>query len=289
MSASFGGADALSFTLGNGTTTTAVGLTVIAGWWRPTTLAAGDTYWSAGATAATFLEVASTTSQLSLGVNCATTDGYYTTSDAGIVVNTWQFIAVAIQASSTSSHFVEFFLGTETSRPRLLGKTTIVAPSGNVTAETGLVICGGAIVGDCLAAQVSQVYAINGVNETTGVTGMDTTFILDRYITPMWEGRIERVISSVILGNGGYTATTPMPSLNGTDVRNRFRWMPFDAGTPFYCYTAQRETSATDISLQTVESGTLFGTPAFSFLEPAAQRRNDNPTSSGTLPLLMRR
>lgn len=100
MSFTFGGAttDDVSASVTNNYA--ASGSTLLAcGWFYPTTLTAGRYYFSFANVIG--LAVAATTSELTWTCDNATTDGVWTSTTAGIVVNKWQFIAILATQSNT--------------------------------------------------------------------------------------------------------------------------------------------------------------------------------------------
>lgn len=291
MSIRFPGSTGITFTSGAGGTVTGVGTTIIAGWWRTTSIASGDYYWSAGSTNTTLTSLrASATGSANLEVRLdqATTDSIYRSTDASLTTNTWQFIAVAIQ--STTGGVADMFVGTETERPRLLSKTTVTAGSGAMSAQANLHICSGLTTGAYLGAYVSQVYNVVSANDYLNATTLDAQYCLDRFIVPMWNGTFDPTSAMIVLGNG-------LPGLfpSTTYTQHRVRWMPMSATTGIGStlatpvYVVQRENSATSMSSSTVMTTVEVGTPEFSILEPAAVRRMDNPATQNVVsPLLMR-
>lgn len=70
---------------------TASSTLLVCGWWRPTTLTAARSYFSFGNVVTA--RIGTTTSEIEMITDQATTDGVFTTTGAGIVVDEWHFLA----------------------------------------------------------------------------------------------------------------------------------------------------------------------------------------------------
>lgn len=175
--------------------------TIVAGWWRPTTLTAARTYWGSGAGTANLMEIASTTSQVRVLVDYSTTDLTVTTTDAGITVNNWWFLAVLIH-QMTSPVSVSIWRGSPTDRPTLLTTST---SGGTGTYSWGqdlmtINVKNYTTGSDVFQGQTSQFRVVNTDIATTPAASL-TTMVYDRFIEPMWFGEFDVTMTlSDVLG-----------------------------------------------------------------------------------------
>lgn len=199
----------MSYTFGGGTgddvtwsSTTTLGaasrVCLVAGWWKPTTLTAGRTLWSAGNVLSAAIH--STTSELVLTVDNATTDGTWTTTGAGLTVNAWTFLAFMLNTSSTPGAAWTVWSGTELVAPAQCTITAGTAMSGALTGNattyvgnkgTGTVAFQGQI--ENVVVGVSSAGAGAAVNPF-GIAAFGTTTaaealaVEERFVRPIWLG-----------------------------------------------------------------------------------------------------
>lgn len=138
MAYSFGAAtsDDINFTTassgGNST------LCLAAGWFYPTTLTATRGLFSYGNVCGVAIDT--TTSELRLKTD-NTTDGQWTTSGVGLVVNQWSFIAFMLTCSNTGPTAAwRVWSGTVETPPVEITVTQVVAPAGNFTGGTAFTV-----------------------------------------------------------------------------------------------------------------------------------------------------
>lgn len=189
---------------------------LITGWWRPTTLtaAAGRGLWSAGSGAHT-ATIDTTTSELRLKTDNATTDGEWTTSGVGLATDTWSFLAFLLSTlNGTPSAAWRVWAGTLGTPPVAVTVTNAVAPSGNFTGSTQLYL-GNVGTGtlafqgdiDAVSALVPNASASAtlhpfGVAAFGAVSAGEEQFIYNRFVLPAWHGfPLGNTPASVVSGN----------------------------------------------------------------------------------------
>lgn len=167
------------------------------GWFYPTTLTAGRAYWTFGNTHGAY--VGATTSELLLQTD-NTTDGQWSTSGAGLVVDKWQFIAWANACENVSVDGAwRVWIGDINTAPVEITVNLDVARVGNYT-SSGACIIGNAGTGGSLSFEgdigsfTSIGVANAGINTfstilTSGVISNDQADILyRRWVLPAWLG-----------------------------------------------------------------------------------------------------
>lgn len=176
------------------------GTLLVAGWWRPTTLTAGRTYWSAGNVLR--CEVDATTSELRL-VTDNTTDGQWTTSGAGVVVNKWCFLAFFGSFNNTGPAAAwRVWVGDEHTLSAAITPTQAVAPAGNFT-SSGNIYAGNAGTGSvAFQGQIGWMFAGSAANVSViGPWGVAASGVIDAadelrayktWVQPLWKGRLNR-------------------------------------------------------------------------------------------------
>lgn len=179
-------------------------LSLVCGWWKATTLTAGRFLWSVGNTG-WGVAVGSTTDELELYSDNATTDGVWFTTGWDQVTDEWRFGAFWINCSTGSTNW-RVWRGTANEHPTQVTVTNSVAPSGSYSGSnaftlgnrgTGTVGYQG-VVGDVTV----QVSSAAGITEQFGVatTGTTTTaeeeHLLHRLIYPIWRG--ERMMNTFV-------------------------------------------------------------------------------------------
>jgi hypothetical protein len=171
---------------------------LVAGWWYPSTLTAGRGYWSAGDICSA--RVDTTTSEIRLVFDGATTDGEYTTSGLGMVTDLWQFLAFfGAMESSGNLAGLRVWRATVNDYPAILTPSEVVAPAGNWASSAALTLgnigTGSAAfqgnIGWGHFAQVRNI-GINGPFSTasSGVVTDDVARNVEtRWVAPLWQGR----------------------------------------------------------------------------------------------------
>ena len=197
----------MSYTFGAGTgddiaVTSALSLgadntvTLVAGWWYPTTLTATRGYWSAGSIFGA--EVDTTTSEIRMRTD-NTTDGQWVTSGAGIVTNKWQFLAfLAATENTTVAGAWRVWVGDENTAPVIQTPAVSVSRSGNYTGSTAVAIGNKgtgtlAFQGDIGWVMLAAASAI-GINSpfyvsASGViSDAEAKLVEERWVLPLWRG-----------------------------------------------------------------------------------------------------
>lgn len=206
MPYTFGGATGDDAWLAGGSTQGATASNgLVMGWWYPTTLTAGRTYWGVGTVAGTppKLVVGTTTSELEASTDNATTDGLWTTTGAGITTNKWWFIAAAGSFTDTgpAGQFL-IWVGDEATPPQAISVANTTAPAGNHTGLSrrvwGNIGSSGtsAFQGDIGAGmwinfQSSNVGAGTTVRTAGSISTIEGENMLSRLIWPFWAGRFD--------------------------------------------------------------------------------------------------
>jgi hypothetical protein len=167
----------------------------VCGWFNPSTLTATRRYFSFGTTCG--VEVDTTTSELRITTQNATTNGVWTTSGAGIVTSKWQFIAVLFNCNNTGpAATITVWVGDQENRPAAITVNSATAPVGNFTSTSTLFIgnlSAGSVAfqGDIenltylaqSAVGVSTLFSIATAGTTTAT---EQQFILERIVLPRW-------------------------------------------------------------------------------------------------------
>jgi len=142
MATTFGGTtgDDITHTLG-GTSSNGASSScqLVTGWWYPTTLTSGRTYRSLSASHS--IRIDSTTSEIDVTVDRATTDAVWTSTTAGLVVDAWNFLALLISMSSGGAPTMRLWTSPNGQIPTEKAIALAVAGSGAGTA-TGAVAIG---------------------------------------------------------------------------------------------------------------------------------------------------
>jgi hypothetical protein len=197
----FGGAtgDDANFPLA----TTAMGDTrnlYISGWWKPTTLTAGRALF--GVATVPRVEINSTTSELRIWADCATTDGQWTTSGVGLTVDLWTFIAFVHSwtSSAPATASMRLWRGTIDEPPVEVTISQATAPSGGPTGGSTLAI-GNATSATSIAFQ-GEIAEINAIVSRAAVSvthplyltsgnsigNTEAELIRSRLVEPSWRG-----------------------------------------------------------------------------------------------------
>lgn len=176
---------------------------LVAGWWRPTTLTAGKTYWSQGSIVSA--RIAATTSEMTLHTDNVT-DGQWTTSGAGIVAGEWQFLAFMLSTlNGTPSAAWRVWRGTNDTAP--VEVTVVIppttAPAGNFTG-TGTFTMGqlgsgtvalegiiGSMVSIAKEGTANAGSSLRGPLKTAAygaITQDEANVVLERIVWPLWCG-----------------------------------------------------------------------------------------------------
>lgn len=220
MSMTFGAAtsDKVHFGVGQ-TIAGTVRMSLVAGWFRPTTLTAGRGYWGCNGTIGA--EVGGTTSEIVLRTQNATQSGVWTTSGAGIVVDEWVFLAFFGSFLNTASVWRVWKGTIDTSPVQVGGLTTpTTAPSGNLTGNATIAFgnrgsaATAAFIGDignCFVIQqsgsVSNIPGPMGLWSNYGsINANEELGLLTRYVQPMWQGRFipESAFDNSYAGGGNW-------------------------------------------------------------------------------------
>lgn len=174
---------------------------LIAGWWYPTTLTAGRAYWSASSINSA--RVAATTSEMTLHTD-NTTDGVWTTSGAGIVVNQWHFLAFMLSTLSTGVLASwRVWRGTRDTAPTEVTVNVTTAPvgafvgatthnTGNLTGGTvpfqGIIGSNVAIVKEGAGVAGSSLKGPLKTAAVGAITQDEANLALQRLVWPLWLG-----------------------------------------------------------------------------------------------------
>lgn len=171
--------------------------TLIAGWFYPTTLTAGNVLWAAG-TIQTRIQVDTTTSQLRYIGGQATTSSVATYSGNVINTNEWVFIAYYTNRNvSTEAPII--WQATASSPPIAMTRSVVTAGSGNVQSATSLVVGNQSISpanpwqGDIANFSVifSSSTGIGQILEASSLGSQTTAqveLIKQKIVDPLWRG-----------------------------------------------------------------------------------------------------
>ena len=171
-------------------------------WVMPTTLTAGRKLWGGGAT--TGVEIDTTTTQLRLKLDHATTDGVWTTSDAGLAVDKWSFIATFVTVDGAAPGLGaewRVWAGSVDTAPQELTVTGVTGVAGNVSSVASAIIGNSsgslsfqgdiAEYGHCLCGYTSSVapHPPFYLASAASVTDAEAGAIYRRMVLPLWEGK----------------------------------------------------------------------------------------------------
>lgn len=213
MSYLFGGATSNVLSL-SGTQAVAGPAGFFCGWFKPTTLTAGRGLTGLSATAF-HIKIGTTTSELRLSVDAATTDGAYDTSGFGFTVNVWTFVAFFWSHASTGEASVRAWTGTLDTPPTEVTVTQTTAPvgaaasgsphhlgavgSGTTTSFRGLIEqC--IVIGYSAADTTGQ--SALPVAATGSITQDEADFVRNTVAVPIWRGELSPFLNRTSLGGG---------------------------------------------------------------------------------------
>jgi hypothetical protein len=184
---------------------------VIAGWFYPTALTAGNALWSVGGVNRAV--VAATTSEIDLWLD-RTTDTQWRTSGLNLAIGQWHFIAVALNNFNTgtvTTFKVWRSVGTDIPTP----VTVAVVGAGSGNAVGGTIVSIGnlsatgtsSFVGDIgrfdyFVATLANAF-IDNTNGTIDVEQERRAF--ENVVIPIWQGRFPTFLNSGQNSNNGIT------------------------------------------------------------------------------------
>jgi hypothetical protein len=193
---------------GGGVTSSTISL--VTGWWRPTTLTATRGLWSAGNIFGA--EIDGTVTSLRLRTD-NTTDGQWTVP-VGFAVNTWFYLAFLCSTNSSAGANWRVWVGSESTPPVEATVTVAVALSGAFASSSTFYIGNKGTGALAFQGQVANVAVISQAGGSTPsnrppmfVNGYGTISqeqadrIRDLYVIPHWQGN--------------YTVPTPGSNVNG--------------------------------------------------------------------------
>lgn len=180
---------------------------LVCGWWKPTTLTAGRALWSAGSSGLWSAEIDSTTDELILRGDHATTDSTATTSGVDLVVDTWTFLAFMVKSNNTgplSSWTV--WRGSPEVGPVEVTVTAGTAPVGNPAGQAAVYIGNKGTGTSAFQGDVADVAVLVSSETTTSTapgtfgnqsgstapTAAEREFVLSRFVEPAWRGDWDR-------------------------------------------------------------------------------------------------
>lgn len=237
--------------------------TLVTCWVYPTTLTAGRNYWGMGTPPGISAFVSTTTSEVDVNANNATTDGLWRTSGLGMTTNQWQFLAVFYATENTTvPGQVRVWRGTETEPPAAGTVTNPTVRSGNYTGSTTRTIGNDgspssfAFQGD-LAGYTCAVTNAVGVNNglvvaTSGtLSAAEETLLYQRWVYPLWAGTAEFWRMRPTTFGGSFT----------------LEYAPLDLSGVAYCYSNPIST----VGVQTL----TVGGATYTKNSPSRLPRND--------------
>jgi len=174
-------------------------LTLVCGWWYPTTLTATRGLWSFGNVAGA--EIDTTTSELRLRTD-NTTDGQWTTTGVGLTTNTWTFLAFMASCNNTGPAAAwRVWTATIDTFPTEVTVTSAVAPVGNFTGSTSFTVGNKgtgtvAFQGDIGEVVIYQSGSVSGILSpfnfaTFGtITQAEADWALAEFVVPAFRGDV---------------------------------------------------------------------------------------------------
>lgn len=229
MAYTFGGATGDDITL---TTTGSAGgsaQTVLAcGWFYPTTLTATRGYWSCGNTFGA--EVDTTTSELRMKTQNATTGGVWTTTGAGITTNKWWFIAWLFSCNNTGpTHAWRVWVGSIDAVPALVTVNNGTAPVGNFTGSTSRTVGNKGTGTLAFQGDIGWMTFINNGQNLPGPFNITSDGVFDvgtegttfaNWVYPMWTGRMDIEFFMTPIGTGSAPSLCHVPLNGGLNAFN---------------------------------------------------------------------
>lgn len=232
------------------------GITVVTGWWRPTTLTAGRGLWSAGSIIGA--EIDTTTTELRLKLDNATTDGEWTTSGLGLAVDTWRFLAFASSTVNTPGASWKVWAGTVETAPVEVTVNVAVALSGAFTGTSSFTVGNKGSAGVvAFQGDIAEVLVVGETasntnsmfsNESFGSFTSNITSQIERQMVfPAWEGDYDSIArlrngNTAVMGLYGYwsgestTVETPfgrvVATISGATVSQNGSPRPRPSGRP---------------------------------------------------------
>lgn len=184
---------------------------LIAGWYYPTALTAGNALWSVGGVHRAV--VAATTSEIDLWFD-RTTDTQWRTSGLGLATNQWHFIAMlnnSFNTGTVTNWKVWRSVGTDIPTPVTVSQ--IAAGSGNAVSSTIVTIGNLSATGtssfvgdigrfDYFIGTVANAF-LDNTNGSIGVEAERTAF--EKVVIPIWQGRFPDFLNSGTNSNNGIT------------------------------------------------------------------------------------
>jgi hypothetical protein len=186
-------------------------ITLVTGWWRPTTLTATRGLWSAGNTIGA--EIDTTTDELRLRTD-NTTDGQWTTTGVDMAVNNWYYLAFLLSTNASTGAAWRVWRATPDTPPVEVTVTVAVALSGAFTSNATFYIGNKGTGALSFQGQVANVAVLNQgggstpsnrppmfVNAYGTISQEQADRIRDLYVIPHWQG--------------DYTVPRPGSNVNG--------------------------------------------------------------------------
>jgi hypothetical protein len=200
---------------------------LLTAWVYPTTLTATRSVARAGTV--TGVTIDTTTSSLRFTGDTATTDGVWT-FPMGLAVNTWTFVAVAVNCGAAATVTVKAWSGTPSVAPAEQTVTTSVAPVGAYVASSTNFTIGNTTSGSATSwqGQIGAVtFFVDNATTTAPLLGgfADGTIpqgtadhLLRNFVTPLWNGEVNRfnghgrTHSLPLSGRPGFQVHAPLES-----------------------------------------------------------------------------
>ena len=198
MPAIFGAATTDDITITTVNIHTTATISLVYGWWRPTTLTATRGLWSNGNIIGA--EIDATTDELRLRTD-NTTDGQWTTAGVDLAVGEWKFIAcVRSSLSGTPSAAWRVWAGDITTAPVEATVTNAIAPVGNFVGGASFFLGNKGTASLAFQGEISNAGEI-GSSDTAGITthpfgiaaygaitNAEAAWIYEQFVLPAWSG-----------------------------------------------------------------------------------------------------
>jgi hypothetical protein len=175
-------------------------ISLVAGWWRPTTLTATRKLWSAGTAGINGAEIDTTTDELRLRTD-NTTDGQWTTTGVDLVVDEWKFLAFLLSCNNTGPAAAwRVWSGDVSNAPIERTVTVATSPTGSFTSTVAFYIGNAstgslAFEGDIANVTVSSTgFAVGVTTNPFGIaaygtiTNEEAQHIYETMVLPLWLG-----------------------------------------------------------------------------------------------------
>lgn len=255
-------------------TIVSAGCSIVAGWWRLTSMAQFDTLWAASG--ATYVNLNNASGRTAFWID-RTTDAEYRSDGNVMSSSTWVFLAIVLAGQSTIDAAI--WAGTETTIPTKRASTFQSTGLGNIVNATQLWLGTSNNGSNQMAGSFSQIIAISHDTAITNIA-LNDDYVFNRFIYPIYNGTFD------LLSAGS--------AINGTVISDSnsgcLKYIPLDSGPSAGTYPGYEFFSgSTGAQRPAITHASSVSDSTFSSAEPRCNRFSANITNGPLMPLLLRR